>query len=443
MTQPKLHLGLFLQEAGHHVAGWRHPQAVALAASDFRHYTALARLAEAACFDMVFIQDSYAMRGASDLQALSGTARALTWDPLTTLAALAAVTERIGLVGTATTTYNEPYAVARQFASLDHLSGGRAGWNLVTSNNESEARNFSRSSHAQHADRYARASEFLDVVRGLWDSWQDDAWLLDKETGRFFDPERLHVLQHRGEHFSVQGPLTVARPPQGHPVLVQAGSSDTGRALGARGADVIFTAQHQKETAQAFYRDMKQRAADAGRPVGAPLIMPGLAPVVGRSRQEAQDKQAQLQEAVPPAVGLATLATSLGEVDLSAYPLDGPLPELPPTNGPTSRRQLLVELARRDNLTIRQLYQHVTGARGHLTVVGTAQDVADVMQDWLESQAADGFNIMPAHFPAALENFTQAVVPELQRRGLFRTQYEGHTLRDHLGLQRPVHPHAR
>jgi len=216
-----------------------------------------------------------------------------------------------------------------------------------------------------------------------------------------------------------------------------------GRALGARGADVIFTAQHQKETAQAFYRDMKQRAADAGRPVGAPLIMPGLAPVVGRSRQEAQDKQAQLQEAVPPAVGLATLATSLGEVDLSAYPLDGPLPELPPTNGPTSRRQLLVELARRDNLTIRQLYQHVTGARGHLTVVGTAQDVADVMQDWLESQAADGFNIMPAHFPAALEDFTQAVVPELQRRGLFRTQYEGHTLRDHLGLQRPVHPHAR
>lgn len=438
-----MHLGLFLQETGHHIAGWRHPEAVPDAARNFPHYVELARIAEAARFDLVFIQDSYAMRGANDLNALSGTARALTWDPITALAALAMVTERIGLVGTATTTYNEPYAVARQFACLDHISGGRAAWNLVTSNNEAEALNFSRDRHAAHSDRYERADEFLAVVRRLWDSWEDDAFLDDKAEGRFFDPARVHLANHRGKHFSVRGPLTVARPPQGYPVLVQAGSSKTGKDLGARGADVIFTAQQELADAQGFYADMKRRAQAAGRPAGLPLIMPGMFPVVGKSRSQAREKYEQMQAAVPVAVGLATLQTTLGEVDLSSYPLDGPLPELPAANGPQSRRQLLVDLARRENLTIRQLCQRVTSARGHLTVVGTATDVADTMQAWLEAKAADGFNIMPGHFPVGLTDFTEAVVPELQRRGLFRKDYEGRTLREHLGLARPPHPNAQ
>ena len=438
----QLKLGLFLQETGHHVAGWRHPQAPADAGRDFRHQAELARLAESAKFDLVFIQDSYAMRGINNPDALSGTARALTWDPITALSALAMVTEHIGLVGTATTTYNEPYTIARQFACLDHISAGRAGWNLVTSNNEAEALNFSRDIHAAHGDRYARASEFLDVVKGLWDTWEDDAFIDDKQNGRLFDPAKLHPLNHRGDHFSVRGPLTVARPPQGHPVLVQAGSSETGKDLGARGADVIFTAQQHLADAQAFYTDMNRLIEKAGRRRGDLVIMPGLAPIVGKTRQEAEDKYAQLQEAVPTAVGLATLATTLGEVDLSAYPLDGPLPDLPPANGPQSRRQLLIDLARRENLTIRQLYLRVVGARGHLTLIGTAEDIADTMQTWLEEGAADGFNIMPAHFPVGLKDFVDLVVPELQRRGLFRREYSGRTLREHLGLSRPRHPNA-
>lgn len=439
----QLHLGLFIQETGHHIAGWREPSAAADAARSFRSQVVLAQLAEAACFDLVFIQDSYAMRGANDVDALQHSARAIHWDPLTALAALAMVTERIGLIGTATTTYNEPYSVARSFASLDHISAGRAGWNLVTSNNEAEALNFSRASHAVHSDRYARAAEFLQVVKGLWDTWEDDAFLENKTTGQFFDPRKLHVLEHKGEHFAVKGPLTQARPPQGHPVLVQAGSSAAGKQLGATTADVIFTAQQRLADAQGFYADMKRLAAGAGRDPAQLLIMPGLLPVVADTHEAAEEKFRQLQAQVLPKVGLATLATTLGEVDLSGYDLDGPLPELPPANGPQSRRQLLVDLARRDNLSIRQLYERVVGARGHLTVVGTPADVADVMQQWLEDGAADGFNIMPAHLPVGLADFTERVVPELQRRGIFRQRYEGHTLREHLGLARPVHPHGR
>jgi FMN-dependent oxidoreductase (nitrilotriacetate monooxygenase family) len=439
----QLHLGLFIQETGHHIAGWRDPGAGAAAARDFHLQIELAQLAEAACFDLLFIQDSYAMRGANDLDALQHSARAIHWDPLTALSALAMVTQRIGLIGTATTTYNEPYSLARSFASLDHISQGRAGWNLVTSNNEAEALNFSRSNHAVHGDRYARAEEFLQVVKGLWDTWEDEAFIEDKTAGQFFDPRRLHVLDHQGEHFAVKGPLTQARTPQGHPVIVQAGSSDTGKRLGAGTADVIFTAQQRLEDAQRFYRDMKVLAQEAGRDPQQLLIMPGLLPVVAPTRSEAEDKFQQLQDRVLPKLGLATLATTLGEVDLGGYDLDGPLPDLPPANGPQSRRQLLIDMARRDNLSIRQLYQRVVGARGHLTLVGTPADISDVMQQWLEQGAADGFNIMPAHLPVGLRDFTEQVVPELQRRGLFRTHYEGRTLREHLGLARPQHPHAR
>lgn len=438
----QLHLGLFLQETGHHIAGWRHPQAAANAARDFRQQIALAQQAEAACFDLLFVQDSCAMRGAHDLDALQHTARATHWDPLTTLSALAMVTERIGLVGTATTTYNEPYTLARHFASLDHISQGRAGWNLVTSNNEAEALNFSREQHAVHGDRYARAEEFLTVVKGLWDSWEDDAFVEDKTAGQFFDPAKLHMLDHQGQHFSVKGPLTLARTPQGHPVVVQAGSSDTGKRLGAATADVIFSAQQHLEDAQRFYASMKALAGEAGRDPDRLLIMPGLLAVVAATQGEAQAKFDALQEDVIPAVGLATLSTTLGEIDLSRYDLDGPLPDLPQANGPKSRRQLLIDMARRDNLSIRQLYQRVVGARGHLTVIGTAEHIADVMQQWLEGHAADGFNIMPAHLPAGLQDFTEQVVPELRRRGLFRERYLGRTLREHLGLERPVNRHV-
>lgn len=439
----QLRLGLFIQETGHHIAGWRAPQAAANAGRDFRHQVELAKLAEAARFDLLFIQDSYAMRGANDIEALKHTARSIHWDPITALSALAMVTERIGLIGTATTTYNEPYTLARHFASLDHISEGRAGWNLVTSNNEAEALNFSRDQHAVHGDRYARAAEFLAVVKGLWDTWEDDAFVDDKQAGQFFDPARLHVLNHKGAHFSVKGPMTLARPPQGHPVLVQAGSSDTGKRLGAATADVIFTAQQNLEAAQHFYADMKALAVEAGRDPGHLLIMPGLLPVVAATQAEAEAKFQALQDQVLPEVGLATLATTLGEVDLSGYDLDGPLPELPEANGPKSRRQLLIDMARRDNLTIRQLYQRVVGARGHLTIVGTPEQVADVMEQWLLEGAADGFNIMPAHLPVGLSDFTERVVPELQRRGLFRTEYEGSTLREHLGLARPINQHVR
>lgn len=439
----QLRLGLFLQETGHHIAGWRAPQAAADAVRDFRHQVELAQLAESALFDLLFIQDSYAMRGANDINALQHTARSIHWDPVTALSALAMVTQRIGLIGTATTTYNEPYTLARHFASLDHISQGRAGWNLVTSNNEAEALNFSRDQHAVHGDRYARAEEFLTVVKGLWDTWEDDAFVDDKQAGQFFDPARLHVLNHQGEHFSVKGPMTLARPPQGHPVLVQAGSSDTGKRLGAATADVIFTAQQTLEAAQHFYADMKALAAQAGRDPDQLLIMPGLLPVVAATQAEAEAKFQALQDQVLPEVGLATLATTLGEVDLSGYDLDGPLPELPEANGPKSRRQLLIDMARRDNLTIRQLYQRVVGARGHLTIVGTAEQVADVMERWLLEGAADGFNIMPAELPLGLSDFTERVVPELQRRGLFRTHYQGSTLREHLGLARPSNQYAR
>lgn len=432
MSQRQLKLGAFLLRNGHHVAAWRHPQAD-LESPPFALYKRLAQTAERACFDAVFFADSLA---------LTGNGAAL--EPLTLLSALAAVTERIGLIGTATTTYNEPYHVARTFASLDSISGGRAGWNLVTSDNASEAANFGRDVHVGHASRYARAREFHEVVTGLWDSWDDDAYRNDKEGGVLFDPAHLHALQHRGEHFSVAGPLNVARSPQARPVQVQAGGSEAGRALAAATAEVIFTAHPTLAPAQAFYRDIKGRLAEFGRSTDALKVMPGLFAVVGRSDAEAQDKFGLLQELVKPEDGLALLGRMIGNFDLSSYPLDGPLPDLPLTNdGQRSRQHLLTELAQGENLSIRQLYLRIAGGRGHFTVVGTAQTVADQMQQWFEQEAADGFNVMPPWLPGGLDDFADLVVPELQRRGLFRTHYEGTTLRDHLGLQRPPSRYAR
>ncbi|MDQ2150041.1 LLM class flavin-dependent oxidoreductase [Alcaligenaceae bacterium C4P045] len=436
-TARQIKLGAFLMQTGHHIAAWRHPEAQADAGQNFQHYVELARLAEAAKFDAIFLADSVGIRNAHQTS-LYRTARAAHFEPLTLLSALAAVTSKIGLIATASTTYNEPYHIARKFASLDLISGGRSGWNLVTSSGEGEAQNFNLSSHVAHADRYARAEEFHDVVTGLWDSWQDDALIADKAEGIHFDPSKLSPLRHAGDHFTVRGPLNVARSPQGRPVVVQAGASEAGQALAARTAEVIFVAHQTFEEAQTFYRAIKTQVAQQGRAPDDVKIMPGIFPVVGRTQAEAEEKFETLQSLIHPDVGLALLGNMIGGVDLSSYPVDGPIPDLPETNGGKSRQRLLLDLARRDGLTIRQLYLRIAGARGHQQVVGTAESIADQLQHWFENEAADGFNIMSPWLPGGLTDFIEHVLPELRRRGLVRTDYTGTTLRDHLGLARPL-----
>jgi FMN-dependent oxidoreductase (nitrilotriacetate monooxygenase family) len=446
MTQRtgQLRLGAFLYPSGHHIAAWRHPEAQADAGVNFRHYVKLAQAAEAAKFDLVFLADGVGTRG-DNVEFLSRTAHSYVaqFEPITLLSALAAVTEHVGLVATASTSFNEPYHIARKFASLDHISGGRAGWNLVTSSNEHEAKNFNRDKHFEHAERYERAIEFAEVVGGLWDSWEDDAFLRDKDQGRFFDPERRHVLDHKGRFFQVRGPLNVARSPQGHPVVVQAGSSEAGRDLAARTAEVIFTAQQTLEDAIDFYSDVKGRLAQYGRHPDDLKIMPGVFPIVGRSESEAREKFEQLQALIDPKVGLALVSGLTGGFDLSGYPLDGPIPELPETNASKSRQLLTLELARRENLTIRQLYLRVAGARGHWQLVGTPAQIVDQLEARFVKGGADGYNVMPPVLPAGLDDFVELVIPELRRRGLFRSEYEGRTLRDNLGLRRPVNRYAR
>jgi FMN-dependent oxidoreductase (nitrilotriacetate monooxygenase family) len=431
-------LGAFLYPTGYHVAAWRHPEVPAAAGIDFGHYAQLARTAEQASMDFIFLPDSAAMRG-TDLAALSRTAirYVAQFEPMTLLSALATTTSRVGLTATLSSTYNQPYQVARAVASLDHISAGRAGWNLVTSQNPQECLNFGYSAQPTHADRYARAEEFVDVVKGLWDTWDDDAFVRDKASGRFFDPAALAPLNHRGQWFTVRGPLNMPRPPQGHPVTLQAGSSQAGRALAARTADVVFTAQPTLASAREFYQDVKSRAAQHGRCPDDLLILAGLNPFVGRTRSAAEAKFTALQDLIDPAVGLSLLASELGGLDLTGYPLDGPLPALPPSNAGQSRQQLLVDLAEREGLTIRQLYLRVAGPRGHWQLAGTADDIADALQQWIDGRAADGFIIMPPQLPGSLDDFTEMVIPRLQDRGLFRRDYTGQTLREHLSLPRP------
>ncbi len=433
-------LGAFLLVPGYHVASWRHPGARADGGLDFSHYRDLVRTAEDAKFDMFFVADGVGIRTPyRDAEELSRWGRFLQFDPVTLLSALAVSTRRIGLAATASTTYNEPFHLARKFASVDHLSGGRAAWNVVTSVTDAEARNFNREAQPEHGDRYRRAREFMEVVTGLWDSWEDDAFLYDKDSGRFFDPGKLHILDHRGEHFAVRGPLNVARPPQGHPVIIQAGASPDGQDFAARWAEVAFTAAQTLEEARGFYRGMRARVAGHGRDPDQVKIMPGVFPVVGRTRAEAEDKYAALQELVDPVVGFGLLTQLLGDVDVSGFPVDGPLAELPPTQGSTSRQKLVYDKARREGLTIKQLYQSVSGGRGHRVLIGTAREIADALEEWFTGEAADGFNVMPPVLPDGLDDFARFVVPELRRRGVFRTEYEGPTLRDHLGLRRPAH----
>jgi N-acetyl-S-(2-succino)cysteine monooxygenase len=432
----QMSLGAFLMATGHHVAAWRHPEVPANAGLDIAHYRYLARLAESACFDLLFVADSVA---AATGEMASRMARSDHFEPLTLLAALSGATERIGLVGTATTSYNEPYHVARKFASLDHLSAGRAGWNLVTSDAAAEAFNFGREAHWGHAERYQRAEEFHQVVTDLWDSWADDAFVRDKASGQYYRPERARSLDHSGDFFKVRGPLNLARPPQGWPVVVQAGASEAGRALAARTAEVVFTAQPDLPSAQRFYADLKGRLAAHGRDEDSLKIMPGVYLVVAPTEEEARAIDARLQALVDPAVGIALLGRMLGNFDLSGYPADGPLPALPLTDsGQRSRQALLTRLAEQEGLTLGQLGQRIAGGRGHFSLVGSASQIADQLQDWFEQRAADGFNILVPHLPAGLENVARLLVPELQRRGLFRTAYNGSTLREHLGLRRPA-----
>ncbi|WP_315139576.1 LLM class flavin-dependent oxidoreductase [Achromobacter marplatensis] len=437
----QIKLGAFLMQTGHHIAAWRHPDASADAGQNFRHYVDLARKAEAAKFDAVFFADSVGVRNTHSAS-LSRTARAEHFEPLTLLSALAAVTERIGLIATVSTTYNEPYHVARKFASLDLISGGRSGWNLVTSSGEGEAQNFNLDTHVAHPLRYQRAEEFYDVVTGLWDTWEDDAFIRDKHTGEFFDAGKHHALNHKGKHFSVRGPLNVGRSPQGWPVVVQAGASEAGRDLAARTAEVIFVAHQTFDQAREFYGDIRHRAAQHGRDPDGIKIMPGIFPIVGRTQEEAEEKFQTLQDLIHPVVGVSLLSNMIGGIDLSSYPVDGPLPSLPETNGGKSRQQLLIDLAQRENLTIRDLYLRIAGARGHQQVVGTPQSIADQLQQWFEEGGADGFNIMSPWLPGGLDDFIEHVLPELRRRGLFRTEYQGTTLREHLGLQRPPNRHT-
>jgi FMN-dependent oxidoreductase (nitrilotriacetate monooxygenase family) len=433
-----MNLGAFIHETGQHVAAWRHPGAYAESGTVFAHARDVARTAERGKFDLLFLADSAAVSvfGAAESHGRMG--KVVKFEPITVLSALAAVTTHLGLVATCSSTYSDPYTLARQFASLDQISGGRAGWNLVTSNNEAEAFNHGRDSHHAHADRYDRAAEFAEVVTGLWDSWDADAFVRDQQTGVYYDPAKMHVLNHRGKHFAVRGPLNVARSPQGRPVLVQAGASNTGRDLAAQMAELVFTAQTTFEQAAEFYRDVTGRLPRFGRTQAAVKILPGLYPVVGRTEAEAREKFDFLQSLIHPSVGLAVLEHTIGVADLAQYPLDGPVPDMADTNGPLSRQRLLLEAARRDKLTLWELCLVNAGPRGHLLTIGTPGQIADVMEHWFRNGACEGFNVMPAWLPGSLTDFVDLVIPELQRRGLFRTEYEGKTLRENLGLPTPV-----
>ncbi len=435
MAQRRMRLGLSLRGLGYHIAAWRHPEVPADGSLDFDYFLASTRAAEEAKFDMIFFADGIGIRDKDRPPgALARSHKNAELEPLTLLSALAPMTKHIGLVTTASTTYNEPFHIARKFASLDHISHGRAGWNIVTSWSDAEAQNFNRDTHLEYDTRYERAAEFVEVVTGLWDSWEDDAFIRDKASGQFYHPEKLHVLNHKGKHFAVRGPLNSARTPQGRPILVQAGAAEQGRDIAARFADLVYAGDHEIGPARAYYADLKARMAAHGRGPGHLHILPALVPFVGRTRQEAQDKLDQLQALIDPLVGLSILSSMI--TDLSVYPLDEPMPELTDVVMPSSGRQIVAQ-ARKRGLTVRQVYETYGAGFGMRTVIGTPQDIADVMEEWFTTGAADGFNICPSHLPHAIHDFAALVVPELQRRGLFRTEYEGRTLRENLGL--PAH----
>ena len=433
----QLHLNLFIHSRGHHEASWRHPGASPLPLTDIRYYQDLAQRAEAALFDSIFIADQLAL--AEDV----AQAPRIWLEPVTTLAALAVATSRIGLIATASTTYTEPFNLARQFASLDHISNGRVAWNIVTSWLATAARNFGGTGQVSHADRYTRGEEFMAVVKALWDSWAEDAVLDDRQGGHYARPDRIRPINHRGDFYRVAGPLNIPRCPQGRPVLVQAGSSDTGRRFAARHADAVFTAHVAKATAQEFYADLKALAAAEGRAPDQVLILPGLSPMIASTEAEARCLAREVDDLCDPEVGRKRLSGRFGGHDFSHLPLDRPLtPEdFPPPStveAARSRTEVILSLVRREKPTLRQLLASLAGARGHFTAAGTPEQIADLIEDWFTDGAADGFNIMPPVLPAMLDVFSVEVIPLLQRRGLFRTAYAGATLREHYGLAWPA-----
>jgi alkanesulfonate monooxygenase len=430
----RLHLGAFMRPVSIHTGAWRYPGAYPDANFNFGHIKRFAQKLESGLFDAFFMADHLAVLN-MPMDALKRSATATSFEPMTLLPALAAVTEHLGLIATGSTTYEEPYHVARRFSSLDHISGGRAAWNIVTTSNPNASLNFGIEEQMEHDERYRRAREFYDVVTGLWDSWADDAFIRDVESGVFFDPERLHVLDHKGKYFSVRGPLNIARPVQGWPVLVQAGASEAGRQFAAETSEAIFASARTLADGQAFYKDIKGRVAAAGRDPDHIKILPGCLVVIGDSVEEAREKRAVLDSGVHYESAIASLSIALGN-DASSFDPDGPLPDVPETNASQSGRERTIRLAREENLTVRQLAQRL-GGYGGLAMVGTPKTIADEMEEWLIERGCDGFNVMFPYLPEGLEDFVDRVVPELQRRGLFRTAYEGKTLRENLGLPRP------
>jgi FMN-dependent oxidoreductase (nitrilotriacetate monooxygenase family) len=431
----QLHLNLFVQSRGHHEASWRHPMSSPLALTDIRYIQDLARRAEAACFDSIFLGDTLAL--GEDMQAPQA------WlEPITVLAALAVTTSKIGLIATASTTYTEPFNLARQFASLDHMSNGRVGWNIVTSWLPAAARNFGGAGSPAHEERYARGEEFVAVANALWDSWAEDAVLDDRAGGRYARPDRIRAINHKGHYYDVAGPLNMPRCPQGRPVLVQAGSSDTGRRFAARHAEAVFTAHMEKTTAQAFYAELKAHAQAEGRDASQIHILPGLSPTIASTEAEARRLEQEANDLADPEIGRRRLSNRFGGHDFSHLDLDRILspedfPDPATVEAARSRAEVIVGFVRRQKPTLRQLLSSLAGARGHLTIAGTPEQVADLIEDWFNDGAADGFNLMPPVLPHMLDIFSAEVVPLLQRRGLFRTAYAGTTLRDHLGLNRP------
>ncbi len=437
----QLHLNLFIHSRGHHEASWRHPDTSPLPLTDIRYYQDLAQRAEAATFDSIFLADQLAL-GGDVAQA------ARTWlEPITVLAAVAVATQRIGLIATCSTTYTEPFNLARQFASIDHISNGRAAWNIVTSWLATAAANFGGEGQVSHADRYARGEEFMAVVKALWNSWGEDAVVDDRASGQYARAERIRPIDHRGAFYRVEGPLNMPRCPQGRPVLVQAGSSDTGRRFAARHAEAVFTAHMAKATAQEFYADLKRLAAAEGRDPGQVLILPGLSPMIAATDAEAQRLAREANDLTDPEVGRKRLSNRFGGHDFSHLPLDRPLraedfPDPATVQAARSRTEVIINLVRRDNLTLRQLLGYLAGARGHYVTAGTPEQIADLMEDWFNDGAADGFNVMPPLLPPQLDVFCAEVVPLLRRRGLFRTEYAGTMLREHYGLDWPKSTHA-
>ncbi|GGJ36147.1 LLM class flavin-dependent oxidoreductase [Neoroseomonas lacus] len=432
----QLHLNLFIHARGHHEAAWRHPAASPLALTDIRYYSDLAQRAEAGLFDSIFLADQLAL--GPDV----AHAPRMWLEPITVLAALSGATSRIGLIATCSTTYTEPYNLARQYASLDHMSRGRVGWNIVTSWLATAAANYGDAGQLSHADRYARAEEYMQVVTGLWDSWADDAVVDDRASGLYAHADRIRRIDHAGPHYKVAGPLNMPRGPQGRPVFVQAGSSETGKRFAARHAEAVFTAQMEKATARDFYAELKALAAAEGRDPDQVLILPGLSPVIAATEAEAERLSRELNDLSDPEVGRSRLSGRFGGHDFSHLPLDRPLspedfPDPATVEAARSRTEVIIGLVRREKPTLRQLLGYLAGARGHYVTTGTPERIADLIEDWFTDGAADGFNVMPPVLPSMLDVFVEQVVPLLQKRGLFRTAYEANTLRGHYGLSRP------